>query len=155
MIQKIWPVFSALENLLPYMYAIILSSVCCYKKLYLGLLWWSSGWESDCQCRGHRFNAWFRKIPLPKLQSNLAHVRQLPKPAWPRARALQRGATTIRSLLATTRESLHTVMKMLHSQIRKKQNKTMAMGANVKKLPSQTGIYFLTKRHSSLCMFVF
>ena len=29
----------------------------------LGLPWWSSGWESACQCRRHRFNPWSRKIP--------------------------------------------------------------------------------------------
>ena len=28
-----------------------------------GLPWWSSGEESACQCRGHRFNPWFQKIP--------------------------------------------------------------------------------------------
>ena len=24
--------------------------------------WWSSGRESACQCRGHRFSSWYRKI---------------------------------------------------------------------------------------------
>ena len=28
-----------------------------------GLPWWHSGWESACQCRGHRFNPWSGKIP--------------------------------------------------------------------------------------------
>ena len=28
----------------------------------LGLLWWSSGEESTCQCRGLRFDPWLRKI---------------------------------------------------------------------------------------------
>ena len=28
-----------------------------------GLPWWSSGWESTLQCRGHRFDPWSRKIP--------------------------------------------------------------------------------------------
>ena len=27
-----------------------------------GLPWWSRGQESACQCRGHRFNPWSRKI---------------------------------------------------------------------------------------------
>ena len=87
MIRKIWPVFSALENLLPYMYGIILSSVCCYKKLYLGLLWWSSGWESACRCRGHRFSPWFRKIPLaaeqlsPCTTTTEARMTQSPRSA--------------------------------------------------------------------------
>ena len=29
----------------------------------LGLAWWRSGWESACQCRGHGFEPWSRKIP--------------------------------------------------------------------------------------------
>ena len=28
-----------------------------------GLPWWNSGQESTCQCRGHRFDPWPRKIP--------------------------------------------------------------------------------------------
>ena len=28
-----------------------------------GLPWWSSGWESICQRRGHGFDPWSRKIP--------------------------------------------------------------------------------------------
>ena len=28
------------------------------------LSWWYSGWESACQCRGHWFGPWLRKIPL-------------------------------------------------------------------------------------------
>ena len=28
-----------------------------------GLLWWSSGLESTCQFREHRFNPWSGKIP--------------------------------------------------------------------------------------------
>ena len=27
-----------------------------------GLPWWSSGWESTCQGRGHRFDPWSRRI---------------------------------------------------------------------------------------------
>ena len=27
------------------------------------LPWWCSGWESACQCRGHRFGPWSGKIP--------------------------------------------------------------------------------------------
>ena len=33
------------------------------KKLCPGLPWWSSGWESTCQGRGHRFDLWAEKIP--------------------------------------------------------------------------------------------
>ena len=32
-------------------------------KRNLGLPWWCSGWESACQCRGHRFEPWSGKIP--------------------------------------------------------------------------------------------
>ena len=28
-----------------------------------GLPWWLSGKESACQCKGHRFDPWSRKIP--------------------------------------------------------------------------------------------
>ena len=28
-----------------------------------GLPWWFSDWESTCQCKGHGFNSWSRKIP--------------------------------------------------------------------------------------------
>ena len=35
----------------------------CGKKCIAGLPWWRSGWESVCQCRGHRFEPWSRKIP--------------------------------------------------------------------------------------------
>ena len=27
-----------------------------------GLLWWHSGWESACQCRGHGFEPWSGRI---------------------------------------------------------------------------------------------
>ena len=33
------------------------------KKLYPGLPWWRSGWESACQCRGRGFEPWSGKIP--------------------------------------------------------------------------------------------
>ena len=32
-------------------------------KIYHGLPWWHSGWESACQCRGHGFEPWSGKIP--------------------------------------------------------------------------------------------
>ena len=35
----------------------------CCKKSMLGLPWWLSGKESACQCRGHGFDPWSRKIP--------------------------------------------------------------------------------------------
>ena len=34
-----------------------------YQKPVLGLRWWSSGYESVCQCRGHRFDPWSGKTP--------------------------------------------------------------------------------------------
>ena len=34
-----------------------------FQKLLSGLPWWRSGWESACQCRGHGFEPWSRKIP--------------------------------------------------------------------------------------------
>ena len=33
------------------------------KKENSGLPWWSSGYESACQCQGHRFDPWCGKIP--------------------------------------------------------------------------------------------
>ena len=33
------------------------------KSQMLGLPWWRSGWESTCQCRGHGFEPWSRRIP--------------------------------------------------------------------------------------------
>ena len=41
------------------------------KKNCLGIPWWSSGWESACQCRGHRFNPWSGKIPHATEQQSL------------------------------------------------------------------------------------
>ena len=34
-----------------------------YQENMWGLPWWRSGWESACQCRGHRFEPWSGKIP--------------------------------------------------------------------------------------------
>ena len=34
-----------------------------FKKGSKGLPWWSSGQESACQCRGHKFDLWSGKIP--------------------------------------------------------------------------------------------
>ena len=49
-----------------------------------GLLWWSSGWKSACQCMGHRLNPWSREVPPGKE----VHVPQ-PLRLCSRARALQ------------------------------------------------------------------
>ena len=32
------------------------------KKNEIGLPWWCSGWESACQCRGHGFEPWSRRV---------------------------------------------------------------------------------------------
>ena len=37
----------------------------------LGFPWWLSGEESACQCRGHGFDLWSRKIPHPTEQLSL------------------------------------------------------------------------------------
>ena len=34
-----------------------------FKSNWFGLPWWLSEKESACQCRGHGFNSWSRKIP--------------------------------------------------------------------------------------------
>ena len=36
---------------------------CYFKNEFGGLLLWSSGWESACQCKGHRFDPWSGRIP--------------------------------------------------------------------------------------------
>ena len=36
-----------------------------------GLPWWSSGYESACQCRGHGFDPWSRRIPHAEGQLGL------------------------------------------------------------------------------------
>ena len=33
------------------------------KKAFWRVPWWSSGKESTCQCRRHRFNPWSREMP--------------------------------------------------------------------------------------------
>ena len=33
-----------------------------YKITLAGLPWWCSGWESTCQCGGHRFELWSGRI---------------------------------------------------------------------------------------------
>ena len=45
------PVFSASPSLMT-----------LSKRAFQGHSWWSSGWESICQCRGHGFDPWSRKI---------------------------------------------------------------------------------------------
>ena len=39
----------------------------------LGLPWWRSGYESACQCRGHKFEPWSGKIPRAAEQLSLSN----------------------------------------------------------------------------------
>ncbi|KAJ8790503.1 hypothetical protein J1605_004476 [Eschrichtius robustus] len=55
--------------------------------LWVGLLWWHSGWESACQCRGHGFEPWSRNIPHAAEQ--LSPHATTTEGHMPRARALQ------------------------------------------------------------------
>ena len=62
-----------------------------YMKESQGLHWWLSGSESACQCGGHRFDPWFRKIPYAMEQlSQCSTIRE---------------ATTTKSWRATTKGS--------------------------------------------------
>ena len=55
--------------------------------------WWSSDKESACQCRGHRFNSWYRMISHAAEQLSLcAATTEVHAP-----RALTREPTTTRS----------------------------------------------------------
>ena len=36
---------------------------CLFKKLWAGLPWWRSGWESACQCREYGFEPWPGRSP--------------------------------------------------------------------------------------------
>ena len=49
------------------------------KSLTWGLPWGRSGWESACQCRGHGFEPWSRKIPhaAEQLLSLYSKAREL------------------------------------------------------------------------------
>ena len=77
--------------------------------------WWSSGYESTPQCRGHRFNPWSRKISHAAEQLSLwpsvswnswARVPWLLKPECPKSScSATREATSVRSLHAKTGES--------------------------------------------------
>ena len=87
-----------------------------------GLPWCSSGWESACWCRGHRFEPglgwshmlWGSWACVPQLLSQSSRSCELQPPssheatteAWaPWARAPQWEATAVRSPLTSTREA--------------------------------------------------
>ena len=54
-----------------------------------GLLWWSSGKESACQCKGHSFDLWSKKTPHAVGQLSPDAITT--EPAQPRARRSSRG----------------------------------------------------------------
>ena len=58
-----------------------------FLKYKVRLPWWSSGWESACQCRGHRFNSCQGRFHM--LQGNWVLKPQLWKLLHPRPHAFQ------------------------------------------------------------------
>ena len=96
-------------------------------KSLCGLPWWRSGWESACQCRGHRFEPWSVKIPHAAEQ--LGPWAAITEPAGlepvlcnKRGRDSERPAHRDEEWppLAATRESPRTETKTQHSQKKKK-----------------------------------
>ena len=89
----------------------------------IGLPWWHSGWESACQCRGHRFEPWSGKIPHVAEQLGPWATTTEPARLEPVLRN-ERGHDSERPVhrgeewppLAATRESPHTETKTQHSQ---------------------------------------
>ena len=88
-----------------------------------GLPWWHSGWESACQCRGHRFEPWSGKIPHAAEQLGPWATTTEPAHLEPvlhnkRGRNSERPAHHDEEwpLLAATRESPRTETKTQHSQ---------------------------------------
>ena len=57
------------------------------KEESIELSWWSSGWDSTCQCRGHGLDPWSRKIPHTTGQLS-PHATNT-EPMHPGAHALQ------------------------------------------------------------------
>ena len=89
------------------------TSVSESKWILNGLPWWSSGWESTCQCREHRFDLWSRKIPRATGQPS-------PCSTATEARTPQslcsKGSQHMRSPCTATGESPHAAAKTQHSQ---------------------------------------
>ena len=92
-----------------------------------GLPWWRSGWESACQCRGHRFESWSGKIPhaverLGPWATIAEPARLEPVFCNKRGRVSERPAHRDEEWppLATTRESPRTETKTQHSHKKKK-----------------------------------
>ena len=93
-----------------------------FKTKFRGLPWWRSGWESACQCRGHRFESWSGKIPHAAEQLGPWATTTEPACLEPVLRN-KRGRDSERPAhrdeewppLATSRESPHTETKTQHS----------------------------------------
>ena len=83
------------------------------KKFCQGLPWWSSGWESTCQGRGHGFDPWSEKIPCAKGQLSPCHTdtETTCKSLCP-----TRQATVTRGPHAATRECPIATVKIHNSQ---------------------------------------
>ena len=93
------------------------------QKRKIGLPWWHSGWESACQCRGHRFKPWSGKIPhaaeqLGPWATTTEPARLEPVLCNKRGHDSERPAHHDEEWppLATTRESPRTETKIQHSQ---------------------------------------
>ena len=92
------------------------------KMSIVGLPWWRSGWESACQCRGHRFEPWSGKIPHAAGQLGPWATITEPARLEPELRN-KRGRNNARpahrdeewSPLAAIRESPRTETKTQHS----------------------------------------
>ena len=86
------------------------------KVVLWGLPWWCSGWESACQCRGQGLGPWSGKISHAAEQ--LSPCATIAQAHTPRARALEREATAVRSPCTATRESAHAATRTQpqHSQ---------------------------------------
>ena len=94
-----------------------------YQNYFPGLPWWRSGWESACQCRGHRFEPWSGKIPhaaeqLGPWATSTEPARLEPVLRNKRGRDSERPThrDEERPLLAATGESPRTETKTQHSQ---------------------------------------
>ena len=92
------------------------------QELSVGLPWWRSGWESACQCRGHRFEPWSGKIPhaveqLGPWATITEPARLEPVLCNKRGHDSERPAHCDEEWppLAATRESPHTEMKTQHT----------------------------------------
>ena len=101
----------------------LITFVFCLLKMFWGLPWWRSGWESACQCRGHGFGPWSGKIPHAAEQLDPWATTTEPARLEPVLRN-KRGHDSERPAhcdeewppLAATKESPRTETKTQHSQ---------------------------------------